>query len=118
MSSIKPPGPLPGVPLAREATATDAAGTASAAPEATASARPAATAGAAPAAIPDAVGEIARAVAEGALSIDAAVERLVERAVGPIASRLSEAERDELAALLRDALAHDPALGSLRESVR
>ena len=67
---------------------------------------------------PDAVADIARAVAAGTLPLDAALEQLVERAVGPMVSKLSEAERDELVALLRDALAHDPALGALRESLR
>lgn len=118
MSSIKPPGSLPGVPLAPEAAASTPASATQDVSKSAASARPEAAASVGGSAASDALAEIARAVAEGTLSVETAVERLVERAVGPFVPRLSEAERDELVALLRDALAHDPALGSLRDSVR
>lgn len=118
MSSIKPPSMQPGAPLAPEATAAEAIGSLST-PEAAEAARAAeAASGAGANAASDAIREIARALAGGTLSVEAAVAQLVERAVAPVALRLSEAERDELVALLRDALAHDPTLGSLRESLR
>lgn len=112
MSSIKPPVGLSGALGSPEAAAADALADLGAA-VGTGAAEPVAATGAT-----DALAEVARAVAEGTLSVEAAVEHLVERAVGPLAASLSPVEREELVTLLRDVLAHDPALGALRESLR
>ena len=52
------------------------------------------------------------------LQPDQAVQQLVERALGGIAGKLSEAQRLELTAVLRQALENDPALTELRKAVR
>jgi hypothetical protein len=67
---------------------------------------------------PDAISELARAVRSGALPPDQAVERLVDRALAGVADKLSEAQRLELTAVLRQALENDPALGELRKAIR
>ena len=113
MSSIKPPGSLSDAPAATEAAAVESSGRAEAPRQSEPAAQPVEAA-----VTPDAIAQIATAVGEGALTVDQAIERLVERAMGPVVSQLSEAERDELVALLRDALANDPALVSLRDSLR
>jgi hypothetical protein len=69
-------------------------------------------------AAPDAIGELASAVRSGALQPDQAVQQLVERALGGIAGKLSETQRLELTAVLRQALENDPALAELRKAVR
>jgi hypothetical protein len=66
----------------------------------------------------DVVGELAHAVRTGALSADQAIERLVERVVGGAARGLSEAQRAELATVLREAVNSDPALRELREALQ
>lgn len=112
MTSLKPPVGLSGTLGVPDAAAVDAVAELGSAAR-TAASDPVAATGAA-----DALTEIARAVAEGTLSVEAAVERLVERAVGPLATSLSAVEREELVTLLRDVLAHDPTLGALRDSLR
>ena len=67
---------------------------------------------------PDAIGRIAQALGDGSLTVEQAMERLVDHAVTGLESRLTATERTELLALLREALADDPALGALRESLR
>lgn len=67
---------------------------------------------------PDAIGRIAQAVGDGSLTVEQAMERLVAHAVTGLEGRLTTTERTELLALLREALADDPALGALRESLR
>lgn len=112
MSSIKPPVGLSGALATPETAAAETVaelGTAARTGAAEAVTAPGAT---------DALAEIARAVAEGTLSVDAAVEHLVERAVGPLTASLTAVEREELVTLLRDVLAQDPALGALRASLR
>lgn len=70
------------------------------------------------AARPDAMAELAQAVRSGALQPDQAVAQLLDRAVAGIGSKLSEAQRLELAAVLREALDNDPALAELRKAIR
>lgn len=69
-------------------------------------------------AAPDAIGELANAVRSGALQPDQAVQQLVDRALAGVAGKLSEAQRLELTAVLRQALENDPALADLRNAIR
>ena len=66
----------------------------------------------------DAIGQIAESLRAGSLGLDEAMERLLDHAVAGVRGRLTETERADLLSLLRDALAHDPALGALRETLR
>ena len=66
----------------------------------------------------DAIARISRELGEGSLDVEQAMERLLEHSVADVHKRLTEVERSELLSLLREALAEDPALGALRESVR
>jgi hypothetical protein len=65
----------------------------------------------------DPITDLARAVQSGALSVDRALEQLVERAAGAMAGKLTSAQRAELTAVLQAALQNDPALQSLRERI-
>lgn len=129
MSSIKPPDGRPGSVLPTgqggpETEASERAGGASFR-EALDSARgaeatqaaPTQASGAAAAGAADAIAELASAVRAGTLSADQAVEALLERTVGAASARLSQAQRVELAAVLRHALDHDPALRELRDAL-
>jgi hypothetical protein len=131
MSAIKPPDGKPGTgPLTGSGGATGTAGGA-AAERAGASFRDALEqAGAAgkPAGQPaadsaagvgraDALAELAQAVRSGALLPEQAVAQLLDRAVAGIGSKLSEAQRLELTAVLREALENDPALAELRKAI-
>jgi hypothetical protein len=139
MTSIKPPtgphtGPIPAALEPRESGhgadpvvgpgATRVQGpqlsTASSAPsasvaglEAVAGAAGAQTAPAA--AGPGALSALAQAVERGQLSMTQAVDQLVERTVGGMRGQLTELERSELSALLRQAAQDDPALRALRD---
>lgn len=62
----------------------------------------------------DPVGTLARAVESGAISLDSAVERLVEQTLERAGKNLTSQQRAELTELLRSALADDPALADLR----
>lgn len=66
----------------------------------------------------DAVAELSRELAAGRLSADQALDRLVERAANGVARNLSASERAELLDVLRTALASDPTLAALRDSLR
>ena len=62
----------------------------------------------------DPLAELAGLVRSGALTSQQALDRLVERALGQVARGLSDAQRAELAGVLRTALESDPALQALR----
>jgi hypothetical protein len=66
----------------------------------------------------DPVSELAAAVRSGAIDSEQAIERLLDRAVGGVGSRLSSAQRQELTVVLRQALDHDPALRELRDALK
>jgi hypothetical protein len=66
----------------------------------------------------DAIGALAQAIGDGSLTVEQAMERLVEHAVRGIDRHLTAPERAELIGLLREALADDPSLGELRASLR
>lgn len=74
--------------------------------------------GAAGATVTDPIAALARAIGDGSLTVEQAIDVLIDRAAGQAPVRLTDAERGELVTLLRGALADDPALRSLRESVR
>jgi hypothetical protein len=65
----------------------------------------------------DPVGQLAAAVKRGELTPDQAIEQLVERAAGQMAAQLSEAQRAELVAVLREAVETDPSLRELRDAL-
>jgi hypothetical protein len=127
MTSIKPPdgrsapGPVGPAGGKREAEGAERVGpgfrekleNASAA----GSAKPTATHGAGPAAGADPVGELAQAVRAGTLSAEQAIERLVERAATTVGRGLSQAQRAELTAVMREAVQSDPALRELRDAL-
>jgi hypothetical protein len=62
----------------------------------------------------DPVGALARSVESGAITLDQAVERLVEQTLEKAGRHLSGEQRTELTALLRSALQDDPTLAGLR----
>jgi len=70
------------------------------------------------AAAADPLAELAGLVRSGALTPQAALDRLVERALGQVGRGLSDAQRAELATVLRTALEADPALQSLSDGLR
>ena len=127
MSSIKPPegrGAAAGLPITPEQGAGAAAPAGAdfrealsrvegAAAGQAAQGAPAAQASAAA----DPVAELARSVQSGALSPQQALDQLVERTVGQVGRGLSEAQRTELAGVLRTALEADPALQGLRDGL-
>ncbi|MDD9938267.1 MAG: hypothetical protein OXT09_31945 [Myxococcales bacterium] len=130
MTSIKPPDGKPpaGVPAAGDATdgPTETEGVGPSFQEVLEGGPSGAAAGAegaaaAPeasgAAAADPIAELAEAVRSGALSADQAIDQLVERAAGQMSAQLSEAQRAELVAVLREAVESDPALRALRDSV-
>jgi hypothetical protein len=134
MTAIKPPDgpPLKGPISPASANTTGAAGSAGpertsatfrdALEQATAAGKAAAhteSAGASQGgAAPDAISDLATAVRSGALQPDQAVQQLVDRALSGVGGKLSEAQRLELTAVLRQALENDPALADLRKAVR
>ena len=132
MSAIKPPDGRPASvaptdPGSTEAGAAERAGGASfrqALDEARAasSAQPATPAqgasGAAGAAGADPIAQLASAVRNGAVTPEQAIESLLDRAVGGVSARLSQAQRVELTAVLRQALDNDPALRELRDALK
>jgi len=65
----------------------------------------------------DPIAQLAHSVRSGALSPDAALQSLVDRAVGDVASSLSPAQRAELTGVLRAALETDPTLRELRSAL-
>ena len=130
MTSIKPPGSglpapssVPGEAAptgAREAREGQAASFQQAVRDAQAShvsASQASAAGAAGQAAADPIAALSQQIKAGTLSVDQAVERLVERAGQSMAKHLGERERSELTELLRSALANDPALAALRDDL-
>ena len=119
MTRIKGPGQLPKPPAGSAGAELDATRVV---PGSSAGATPVADARGVPAshavAPGDAIARIARELGEGSLDVEQAMERLLEHSVADAQGQLTEIERSELVALLREALAEDPALGALRESVR
>ncbi len=65
----------------------------------------------------DPLAAMAQELGQGKLSVEQALDRLVERAASGPSQNLSEAERADLRSLLRDALGADPTLGALREEL-
>jgi hypothetical protein len=63
----------------------------------------------------DAVAPLLREMESGQLTMDQAVERLLDQTVQSMGAQLSGAQRAELSGLLRDALVHDPTLRALRD---
>lgn len=122
MSSIKPPdGRFPASPTgpSGEGEVTGAQGSGEAFREALDAARPAdaaatgAAAQSAAAAGGDAIAALAQALRAGTITSEQAIEQLVQRAIAGMARDLSEAQRGELAVVLREALQSDPALREL-----
>ena len=62
----------------------------------------------------DPVGALAKAVESGSISLDQAVERLVDVTLERAGRHLTGPERAELTELLRSALENDPTLAALR----
>lgn len=119
MTTIKGPGQLPPSPPGTAPAQADSVRAVSGSPAGAtqATGADAASATRAPEAT-DAIGRIAQALGDGSLTVEQAMERLVDHALTGLDGRLTTTERTELLALLRDALADDPALGALRESLR
>jgi hypothetical protein len=61
----------------------------------------------------DAIAALAQALRAGTITSEQAIDQLVQRAVAGMARDLSEAQRGELAVVLREALQNDPALRDL-----
>jgi len=126
MSSIKPPG---GAPLPIQPSTTPAGDAGAAEQAAGPSFRQALDsaagtgqvqqpAAAAPGSVTaDPIAELAQAVRAGALSREQALERLVERAVSGVGAELTQTQRAELSAVLREALQNDPALRELTDAL-
>jgi hypothetical protein len=134
MSSIKPPdgrGAGGGAPVATLPGATPAAGEAGGAVPAggadfrDALARAEGAAGGPSAEAQAAAGvkggdplaELAGLLRSGALTREQAVERLIDRALSQVGRGLNDAQRAELAVVLRTALEADPALQALRDDL-
>lgn len=66
----------------------------------------------------DPIAELSRELSAGRLSVDEACSRLIDRAASGVAASLGAAERADLLEVLRAALASDPTLSALRESLR
>lgn len=67
----------------------------------------------------DPIAALSQQIRAGTLSVDQAIDRLVERATeGGMAKHLGTRERAELTELLRSALASDPTLTALRDDLR
>ncbi|RLB56788.1 MAG: hypothetical protein DRJ42_02160 [Deltaproteobacteria bacterium] len=67
---------------------------------------------------PDAIEALAADAVAGRVSVDQVVDRLVSRALeSPTAAALPPAQRAELEAHLRSALADDPALSALTQDL-
>src|SRR5262249_55567544 len=62
----------------------------------------------------DPISALAQQVKSGQLSMDQALEHLIERATSGVGKHLSAAERDELREVVRNALSSDPTLAALR----
>jgi hypothetical protein len=62
----------------------------------------------------DSVGTLAKAVESGSVSLDQAVEQLVEQTLERAGGHLTGQQRTELSELLRSALESDPTLAGLR----
>ncbi|HET8932368.1 MAG TPA: hypothetical protein VFN67_02960 [Polyangiales bacterium] len=62
----------------------------------------------------DPVGSLAQAVESGSITLDQAVERLVDATLERAGRHLTGPERAELTELLRSALENDPTLAGLR----
>lgn len=62
----------------------------------------------------DSVGGLARAVESGSISLEQAVERLVDQTLERAGKHLTGEQRAELTDLLRSALVNDPTLAGLR----
>ncbi|MBW2461162.1 MAG: hypothetical protein JRH11_05915 [Deltaproteobacteria bacterium] len=124
-SSIKPPGSPPGTPPPGSAGSAGEGG----APRTGESsetfqkvleevAAPDALGPAKSATAPDAIEALAADAAAGRVSVDQVVDRLVSRALeNPTAAALPPAQRAELEAHLRSALADDPALSALTQDL-
>lgn len=90
---------LEGAQKAQHAGQTAAAGATSAASQGSAS---------------DPIAGLAQDVEAGRITVDQAVDRLVENTLAKTTRHLSADQRTELSSLLRDALMHDPTLSALR----
>jgi hypothetical protein len=62
----------------------------------------------------DPIAALAQDVEAGRITLDQAVDRLVDRTLAKTERHLSADQRSELSGLLRDALMHDPTLSALR----
>jgi hypothetical protein len=62
----------------------------------------------------DPIAALAQDVDAGRITLDQAVDRLVEQTLAKTERHLSADQRTELSSLLRDALMHDPTLSALR----
>jgi hypothetical protein len=62
----------------------------------------------------DPIHALAQQVKAGQLSVDQAIEHLVERAASGVGRHLSSVERDELREVVRQAISFDPTLSALR----
>lgn len=67
-----------------------------------------------PASGTDPIAQLAADLRAGDIDVDTATDRLIERAMGDVAAVLSSAERQDLEAMLREALEADPTLSGLR----
>lgn len=61
----------------------------------------------------DAIATLAQALRAGTITTEQAIDQLVQRAIAGMARDLSDAQRGELAVVLREALQNDPALRDL-----
>ncbi len=62
----------------------------------------------------DPIAALSQQVKSGQLSMDQAIDQLVERAADGVGRHLSAAQRDELRDVVRQALSFDPTLSALR----
>jgi hypothetical protein len=121
MTSIKPPAP--GSPQTTTETPDIAGGTKSEGADATSfqtalegaqKAQHAGQTGAVGGSGTDPIAALAQDVEAGRITLDQAVERLVDQTLAKTERHLSSDQRTELSSLLRDALMHDPTLSALR----
>ena len=125
MTSIKPPAP--GSPQSPTETPDIAGGTKSEAADATSfqtalegaqkaqhAGQTAAAGATSKSSGSDPIAALAQDVEAGRITLDQAVDRLLEHTLAKTERHLSADQRTELSSLLRDALMHDPTLSALR----
>lgn len=125
MTAIKPPGTdlptVPHLPHAGETAATDVGASANAGPAGASFAhelgRAQQLAGqTGVSGVADPIAQLASELQAGKLSIDQALDALVDRAVGGVGRQLGVQERADLVEVLRAALGSDPTLAALRDA--